>query len=162
LPGLPTSSSAGRQETFIAIAMPITRKHLGAKLGIVAAVATVGFIVFRLTDAAAPVATALELSSESAAPLSVLGLRVEGEDVLPEGWTPGAGSRVPGNAYTPSRSLSLRIGRPSRITATLSVPPSTEASCTPEPRPHGSCVLKVRFMTPTDLRCEFECKTQQP
>ena len=135
--------------------MPFNFRTMGAALGIVAAAVTIGFILIRLSDASKGVPTRIILSSASAEPLSVAGLQVEGTDVLRGGWTPG--SPTPADA-TPQASADLRVGRPAAIRATLSVPRAGVATCTLEPRPHGVCLVKARFVSATDLRCSFECQ----
>ena len=129
-------------------------------LGIVAAVATVGFVVFRLADAAGPVPTGIVLSSESAALVSVQSLQVEGQDVLPQGWAPSSVAEAEPGRSKPQAVAGLRVGRPASIKAVMAAPRSVIAVCTLEPRPYGACIVRARFMSGTDLRCEFECKTE--
>lgn len=127
-----------------------------AKIGIGVAVATVVLLLYRLGAATAPVPTPVFMSSESAALISVDGLEFDGQSVLPRGWTPGQGQGVIAQA-SPQATVALRVGRPANVTATFAVPRAAVASCTLAPRPYGECSVRLRFVSPSDLRCEFEC-----
>ena len=151
------------------ITIPLTPRNVGAALGIVAAVVTIAFIMFRLAQANAPVPTGLVLQSEATEPISVLGLRVDGEEVLPAGWTPSSAASTDASAaaaiaaasvLNTQATVALRVGRPSQIEATLSLPRAATASCSLDPRPHGRCLIKVRFVSAAELRCVFECKAE--
>ena len=146
----------------VTISIPATPRTIGAAIGIVAAVVTVGFILFQLADATRPVPTAVVLSSESAELISVEALQIEGKEVLPAGWTASSITSAEVSPSRPQTIADLKVGRPAFIRATMSVPRSVVTSCTLEPRPHGVCLLRARFMSATDLRCHFECQTAVP
>lgn len=138
---------------------PDAPRHVGAKIGIVVAAITVALLLYRLAMGTAPVATRIFMSSESALLLSVDGLEVDGENVLPTGWTPpGPGQRGVEAKPAPQAVVPLRVGRPASIKVTFAVPRSATASCTLDPRPYGECAVRLRFVSPADLRCEFECE----
>lgn len=116
----------------------------------------------RLADATQPLPTGVVLSSEAATPISVAGLQVEGQEVLRAGWTPSAMATTDAARSRPQAMAALSVGRPAVIHATLSAPSPAVASCTLQPRPHGVCVVKARFVSATDLRCDFECQADAP
>jgi hypothetical protein len=89
-----------------------------------------------------------------------MGLQVEGKEILREGWTPDAVTKTESSPAKPHAMADLRVGRPASISATLSVPGSIVTSCTLEPRPHGVCLVKARFLSATELRCTFECQAK--
>lgn len=138
--------------------MSLMPRHLGATLGIVAAVASIGFIMVRLNEATAPVQTAVTLSSSSPTPVALESLQIEEQQALTRRWTLHA---EPGSngADGLSRDVALRIGRPANIQATLSAPQRTVLTCNLQPRPYGVCAVKVRFVTGANMECEYECKS---
>ena len=95
---------------------------------------------------------------ESQTSLSLESLQVDGNEALPRGWAL-SGSAAAGTVQS---TVGLRVGRPAPILATLSKPGSATAACTLEPRPRGECFVRANFVSPTELRCGFECKTNQP
>lgn len=144
------------------IAIPLTPRNVGAGLGVLAAVVTVGLIGSRLYDAAAPVSTPWVLSSTSATRISVESLWINNQAVLPAGWTPSdvEGDRTPSNSS--QGKVALQVGRPVDVRASFSVPRAATASCSLEPRPHGACLLRIRFYAASDMRCDFDCKIEVP
>ena len=115
------------------------------------------FILFRLLGASEPVPTDIFISSESPSLISVHALQVEGKNMLPDGWSPSSVAGSAGPATKPQATAGLRIGRPTTIQAILAVPATAVAACTLEPCPHGACLVRVKFLNTTDLRCNFEC-----
>jgi hypothetical protein len=142
------------------IAIPLTPRNLGAALGILAALFTVGYIGFRLHEATAPVATSLVLSSVSPVPISFQSLRINDEEVLPKGWTPSEPRTSQAGPEQPQGNVALQVGRPAKVKATLSLPQGATAYCDLEPRPYGACAIKVKFSTSSDMQCEYECKSE--
>ena len=148
--------------------MPFTPRHLGAALGMVAAVATIAVIVLRLVDGAAPTPISVVMSSASATPLTVESLEIAAQRALPERWVfPAArvdanqaGGAQSGAQSGTQSSVGLRVGRPATAQARLSAPQAAVLTCVLEPRPHGQCMLNIKFEAATDMRCSYECQTE--
>ena len=148
-------SSNVRPHTGVIISSPKSPRYIGAKVGLAVAAATIALIVYRLADATGPVPTGVVV--ESQATLLLESLKVDGNEALPRGWASSGSAAAAGQS-----TVGLRVGRPATILATLSGPGSATAACTLEPRPHGECFVRASFVSPTELRCSFECKTNPP
>ena len=121
---------------------------------------TITFIGQRLLAATAPIPTEVFLSNRGSEPISLEGLEINGQEVLPKGWAAnGAGTDLsarPSDGF----SVSLPVGRPASVKAKFSRPPAAAPVCELEPRPYGKCSIEIA-MANSAMTCEYRCKVAE-
>jgi hypothetical protein len=139
----------------------LSSRQAGATLGGVVATVTVVVIVARVLEAAAPVPTPISILNLTAVPITVQELQVAGISVLSGSSRRPLGASSPTIDYTPDATVNLSVGRPLEVRARIIGSETFAASCTPEPRPYGACLLRVGFRGTAELQCEYACESKR-
>lgn len=141
--------------------LQLARRHPGATIGLIVAVATSTYIIKTLVQAARPAPTSVRLVNATDAAAQVEALDVASQAVLAGALTlqaQPAGGAAPGWDSKPVLvAPGLRIDVQARLAN-----PARQARCSLDPRPQGACVVRAEFKGSDALSCEYDCKAPLP